>query len=500
MTHYAAQGAESRMPTPFSTQTLEASEILNRIRTSAAAVTRYPLELLTAEASLEEELGVDSVKRAEIAAVVGREFGLPPTLLASAEVRSLGAAAEIVQRALSSAAVAPVASPARVSESPGAGAPGLEAHVRSVFARVTRYPEELLTPTADLEDELGIDSVKLAEALAVLGRELGLLQPSVRSQRLRTLSQVCEEVKARLEGEGPVSGRVIELVTATAPRSPESPGAPFRGKVALVTGSGKGIGKVIATRLAQSGATVVVNSFHSRDEGEQTAQEILAAGGKAIHVWGSVARADHLERMFTTVEKELGGLDFLVCNASNGAIGPFDRLTPDDWDKAFRTCVTGTYESAMRARRLMARRGGGSIVTLSTCLSQRYMRDLGCQGIVKAAVESLTRYLATELALDGVRVNCLSAGFVYGDLLNKFPDAAARISRWEAVTPGARLCTADDVADVTELLLGPKTQRVNGAVWVVDGGLSATVDGLLPSAASRTDSHTHGQTLLASGA
>lgn len=469
----------------ISTQLPQAPEILNRIRACAAAVTRYPLELLTAEASLEDELGVDSVKRAEIAAVVGREFGLSPTLLASAEVRSLGVAAEMVQKALSSATVAPAVALAPVPSPPRAVAKDLEAHVRSVFARVTRYPEELLTPEAALEDELGIDSVKLAEALAVLDRELALPPPSVRTRRLRTLSQVCEDAKARLEGETPVSGRVIEPVTA-----PESPGAPFRGKVALVTGSGKGIGKVIATRLARSGATVVVNSFHSRDEGERTTQEIVAAGGRAVHLWGSVARADHLERMFTTIAQELGGLDFLVCNASNGAIGPFDRLTADDWEKAFRTCVVGTYECAMRARQMMARRGGGSIVTLSTCLSQRYMRDLGCQGIVKAAVESLTRYLATELAPDGVRVNCLSAGFVYGDLLNKFPDAAARISRWEAATPGAQLCTADDIADVTELLLGPKTQRVNGAVWVVDGGLSATVDGLLPSAAPRSDSRT----------
>lgn len=488
------------MPTSFSTQT---TEILNRIRTCAAAVTRYPLELLTAEASLEDELGIDSVKRAEIAAVVGREFGVSPTLLASAEVRSLGVAAEMVRKALASSTPAPVVKLAAVAEpvrappadlAPRVAATDLEARVRSVFARVTRYPGELLTLTAALEDELGIDSVKLAEALAVLDRELGLSPPPARTKRLRTLSEVCEEAKARLGGEAPVS---IEPVATS--RASESAELPFRGKVALVTGSGKGIGKVIATRLARSGAMVVVNSFHSRDEGERTTQEILAAGGKAVHLWGSVARADHLDRIFTTVEQEFGGLDFLVCNASNGAIGPFDRLTTDDWEKAFRTCVIGTYESAMRARRLMARRGGGSIVTLSTCLSQRYMRDLGCQGIVKAAVESLTRYLATELAPDGVRVNCLSAGFVYGDLLNKFPDAAARISRWEAATPGAQLCTADDVADVTELLLGPKTNRVNGAVWVVDGGLSATVDGLLPSAASRSGSHNDVLPRLASG-
>ena len=225
---------------------------------------------------------------------------------------------------------------------------------------------------------------------------------------------------------------------------------------------------------------MVVNSFHSRDEGERTVAELNAAGGKALHVWGSVAQEEHLDRMFATIAEQCGGLDFLVCNASNGLIGPFDRIAPRDWDKAFRTCITGTYECAMRARPLMAARGGGSIVTMSTSMSQRYMHDLGCQGVVKAGVESLTRYLAAELAPEGIRTNCVSAGPVHGELLGMFPDAAARVARWEAATPGGEICTADDVADVTELLLGPKTRRVNGAIWVVDAGLSGTVDGLLP--------------------
>jgi NAD(P)-dependent dehydrogenase (short-subunit alcohol dehydrogenase family)/acyl carrier protein len=360
--------------------------------------------------------------------------------------------------------------------------PDLEERVRAVFVRVTRYPEELLTLHADLEDELGIDSVKQAEVLAVLVKELGLAQGPSPSPRLRTIAAVCEAARAQMDAtiaSAPV--RPLPSPVSASPVSPQ-PLLPFAGKIALVTGSGKGIGKVIATRLARAGATVVVNSFHSREEGEQTAREIVAAGGKALHLWGSVAQEEHLERIFSTIAAQLGGLDFLVCNASNGLIGPFDRIAPRDWDKAFRTCVTGTYECAMRARPLMAKRGGGSIVTMSTSMSQRYMHDLGCQGVVKAGVESLTRYLAAELAPERIRTNCVSAGPVHGELLGMFPDAAARVARWEAATPGGQLCTADDVADVTELLLGPKTQRVNGAIWVVDAGLSGTVDGLLPVA------------------
>lgn len=489
-----------------------ASYVLEQIRNCAASVTRYPLDILTADALLEDELGIDSVKLAEIAAVIGREFHLPPERLPrGGKARTLRAIAELVTpllpgpavtRAVTPEAVSggtpelpvePVAAPVPVGPQSAAD---LEARVRAVFARVTRYPEELLTLEADLEDELGIDSVKQAEVLAVLVKELGLVRGPAPSRRLRTIAAICEEARAQLPAPAappaPAREARVHVLPSPAP-APAQRDLPFAGKIALVTGSGKGIGKVIATRLARAGATVVVNSFHSRDEGERTVQEIVAAGGKALHLWGSVAQEEHLERMFSTLAAQLGGLDFLVCNASNGLIGPFDRISPRDWDKAFRTCITGTYECAMRARPLMARRGGGSIVTMSTSMSQRYTYDLGCQGVVKAGVESLTRYLAAELAPEGIRTNCVSAGPVHGELLGMFPDAPGRIARWESATPGGQLCTADDVADVTELLLGPKTRRVNGAIWVVDAGLSGTVDGLLPGPTAQPDRHpTHG--------
>ncbi|RKH16147.1 SDR family oxidoreductase [Corallococcus sp. CA047B] len=485
--------------------------ILDRVRQCAASVTRYPLDILTGDAQLEDELGIDSVKLAEIAAVVGREFNLPPDRLPrGGKAPTLGAIAGLVTQVLGEASapfasVAPGMEPVRGGltdglrtstgpdleprvrtepiPTPTPAGPELESRVRAVFARVTRYPEDLLTLHADLEDELGIDSVKQAEVMAVLMKELGLAEGPKPAQRLRTMAAICEAARALLPSAAPVpSAPARAPVHVAAAPLPSRTDLPFAGKVALVTGSGKGIGKVIATRLARAGATVVVNSFHSREDGEKTARDIVEAGGKALHLWGSVANEEHLERMFSTLVEQVGGLDFLVCNASNGLIGPFDRISPRDWDKAFRTCITGTYECAMRARPLMAARGGGGIVTMSTSMSQRYMHDLGCQGVVKAGVESLTRYLAAELAPDGIRTNCVSAGPVHGDLLGMFPDAPERVARWEAATPGGRLCTADDVADVTELLLGPKTQRVNGAIWVVDAGLSGTVDGLLPAA------------------
>jgi enoyl-[acyl-carrier protein] reductase III len=460
--------------------------ILERVRQCAASVTRYPLDILTGDAQLEDELGIDSVKLAEIAAVVGREFNLPPDRLPrGGKARTLGEMAALVSSLVPGAAPpgAPVGVPRPLASPAPRNGPDLESRVRAVFARVTRYPEQLLTLDADLEDELGIDSVKQAEVMAVLMKELGLGQLPASTPRVRTIAALCEAARAWMPSPPPEAP--APRLSAPAPVHtplPSRTDLPFAGKIALVTGSGKGIGKIIATRLARAGATVAVNSFHSREEGEKTTREIIEAGGKALHLWGSVAQEEHLERMFSTLREQLGGLDFLVCNASNGFIGPFDRISPRDWDKAFRTCITGTYECAMRARPLMAARGGGAIVTMSTSMSQRYMHDLGCQGVVKAGVESLTRYLAAELAPEGIRTNCVSAGPVHGELLGMFPAARERISRWEGATPGGRLCTADDVADVTELLLGAKTRRVNGAIWVVDAGLSGTVDGLLPAA------------------
>ncbi|NRD57260.1 SDR family oxidoreductase [Corallococcus exiguus] len=487
----SARSSQSHTSTP--------SNILEQVRQCAASVTRYPLDILTEHAQLEDELGIDSVKLAEIAAVIAREFQLPPDRLPrNGKARTLGAIAGAVTEALGTepvpslhvaTSVVPAVVEAKASTGDAKASTGAPAtldllpRVRAVFARVTRYPEELLTPHADLEDELGIDSVKQAEVMAVLMKELGLSDAPKPSQRLRTMAAIADAARALLPAAPPVVEARPRAPVHVAPAPvPSRTELPFAGKVALVTGSGKGIGRVIATRLARAGATVVVNSFHSREDGEKTARDICDAGGKAVHLWGSVAQEDHLERMFAAIREQLGGLDLLVCNASNGLIGPFDRIAPRDWDKAFRTCITGTYECAMRARPLMAARGGGSIVTMSTSMSQRYMHDLGCQGVVKAGVESLTRYLAAELAPEGIRTNCVSAGPVHGDLLGMFPDAPERVARWESATPGGRLCTADDVADVTELLLGPKTQRVNGAIWVVDAGLSGTVDGLLPAA------------------
>lgn len=404
------------------------------------------------------------------------------------------------------------------------------------IAIVTRYPEELLTVNADLADDLGIDSVKNLEIVLALGEEFSLdLAAESRDPAIRTIGHVAEWID-RLQAErpnGPVASPMIArndwlpsaaqtqeavwhtsqgalptphfsresdsrevhrpaaqpwIQSACQPaacdqRGTDQPRAstvnkPLSGRIALVTGSGRGVGRTIANLLASRGAHVVINSFHSRDQGDQTAADINAQGGKALHLWGSVANPNHVERIFSQIEERFGRLDILVCNASDGRIGPFMDLTAEDWDKAFRTNVSGHHQCAVRAAQLM-RPTGGSIITMSAVGATRYIDGLGSQGVVKAAVESLTRYLACELGQFGIRVNCVGGGPVYGDLLSKFPAAQATQRHWEAMTPSGALTNPMDLANAIGYLVSDEASGVNGAVWMVDQGFSAVADGRL---------------------
>ena len=108
-----------------------------------------------------------------------------------------------------------------------------------------------------------------------------------------------------------------------------------------------------------------------------------------MHIWGSVANPQQVDSMFDQVEQQIGHLDILVCNASDGRIGSLARHSTEDWDRAFRTNVSGHHQCAMRASQLMQRRGGGSIITMSSIAAHRYVEGLGGQGVIKAAVESV---------------------------------------------------------------------------------------------------------------
>jgi NAD(P)-dependent dehydrogenase (short-subunit alcohol dehydrogenase family)/acyl carrier protein len=381
----------------------------------------------------------------------------------------------------------------------------IESIVQQVVVEATRYPAEILEPTAHLEDDLGIDSVKRAEILVALQKKFNLpANLDVPVERLTTIRGIAEVIslvvqsnvvdgklevqEAALKREpsvgSPVNTRSSVLITDKSSRSQlhadkgvliATGHKPFKGKVALVTGSGHGIGKTIACRLANLGATVVVNSFHSRIKGEETTEEIRKAGSDAIHLWGSVANPTQLQNIFNEIDSRIGQLDFFVSNASNGIVGPLKDVTEEHWNRAFQTNVIGLHQGALWASAMMKRNGGGKIVSLSSPGSHRYIEYFGCMGPIKAAVESLTLYLAVEFGNDNIQVNCVSAGPIYGDLLSKYPDSNRLIPYWESLSAGNRLGEESDVANSVIYLLSEAANKITGSVLLVDSGGSKRI-------------------------
>jgi NAD(P)-dependent dehydrogenase (short-subunit alcohol dehydrogenase family)/acyl carrier protein len=448
-----------------------------------AEVTRYPRDILLLEADLEEELGIDSVKRAEIFAVLRTRFDLPETTEAAPiELHTVGDVITAVQYYLSAAGPRPdAAAPAAAIAEPMTGPAGLQHRVVDVIAETTRYPRELLASGANLEDDLGFDRVQRSAILDAVRRQLGAVIPEAAAAGVRTVGDIVLLVTAPpSSAPAPASSSAVSGGPAAAGSArsqihaaPSVAAKPFLGRVALVTGSGHGLGRTIARQLAGLGATVVINSFHSRQKGEETTQEIVAEGGKAVHLWGSVANPAQLESIFGEIGSQFGGLDFFISNASNGIFAPLADIRPEDWDKAFRTNVVALHQGALLAADLMRKQGGGKIVALSANASQRYVDYFGCMGPVKAAVECLVRYLAIELGSDNIQVNAVAAGPVLGDLLDKYPDLDRLRPKWEATVPRRRLNNEDEVAEAVTFLL--TASGMNGSVLLVDAGGSQRI-------------------------
>jgi enoyl-[acyl-carrier protein] reductase III len=469
----------------------------NRIRQVFADVTRYPLDILEPGANLEEDLGIDSVKLGEIFSVLREEYKLPEKIdIPLEKLKTIDGIAETLHEYLSApgptlpAVEAPVLSNARN------GAVDREAaatRIRKVFADVTRYPPEILEPHASLEEDLGIDSVKLGEIFSVLREEYQLPEKlDIPVEKLKTINGITEALCEYLSGRSQ-AGAAIEVEPSRNGHAHASPanGAghqdayaqsfaaltperkPFRGKIALISGSGRGLGKDIAVYLAELGASVIVNSFHSPQRGIETAEEITERGGDAWHLWGSMANNEHLHRMFDQIEERYGTLDFFVSNASNGMLASIEDLTVEHWEKGFRTNVVGLHQGAVRAAKMMKKAGGGKIITLSSPAAHGYVEYFGCMGPVKAAVEALTRALAIEFAPYNIQVNCVSPGPIDGELLRKWPDSERLIHQWTENTPLGRLCEHRDVSHFVAYLLSQPVKAFTGSVLVLDGGISS---------------------------
>ena len=256
------------------------------------------------------------------------------------------------------------------------------------------------------------------------------------------------------------------------------------GKVALVTGGGKGVGKVIARTLAERGAHVIINCFHSYDRAKETCAELEALGASAEIMRASVAREDQVDRMFAEIEQLHGRLDILVNNAASGWLGPIEEVTRERFSKALDANLLGSMWCAQRAAPLMARGGGGTIVNVSSVGAGMVPDNYLVVGTSKAAVEALTRHLAAAYAPLGIRVNTASCSLIEGEVAQLFPRADEMQRVTIEATPLGRLATAEDLAGVVTFLTSDLSRWMTGQVVLADGGLSLANASLSPPKAA----------------
>lgn len=238
----------------------------------------------------------------------------------------------------------------------------------------------------------------------------------------------------------------------------------------LVTGGGRGIGRAIALRFAESGARVFVNFFVNREAAEKTAREIELRGGAAHLVQADLKEPAEIRRMIAEVGRVAERLDVLVSNAASGVLKGGLELSARQWDWVLATNARPLLLLSQEAAKLMG--PGGRIVALSSLGSQRVIPGYAAIGVSKAALEALTRYLAVELGARGITVNTVSAGAVETGVWHMVPEGQAALAAIRARTPGGALVTPEAVADVVFFLASPAAQCIQGQVLIVDGGYS----------------------------
>ena len=246
----------------------------------------------------------------------------------------------------------------------------------------------------------------------------------------------------------------------------------FRDKVAVVTGSSRGIGRALALTLAADGACIVVNYKKNADLAEQAREEIEQAGGRAVTVKADVEQPEDIEALFEAVRTHFGRLDFFVNNAAASSFKNIADLRQHHLDRSYAMNVRAFVLGAQQAVRLMD--NGGRIVALSSYGSIRAYPTYANLGTAKAAIEAWVRYMAVEFAPKGINVNGVNGGIIESDSSEYFYNVPgmAPLSTVLPKIPAARMGTVQEVADSIAFLLSPASTYITGQTIVVDGGLS----------------------------
>jgi len=247
-----------------------------------------------------------------------------------------------------------------------------------------------------------------------------------------------------------------------------TPGTELAGKVALVTGAARNIGRAIARSLASGGAAVMVNANTSRAEAEQTVAMIEAAGGRAALHIADVTDAAAVAALAEATLKRFGRLDFLVNNAAVRAETAFAEIRFEDWRRVLSTILDGAFLCTQACLPHLARAGGGAIVNLGGLTAHKGAAGRAHVITAKAGIAGLTRALALDLAPQRITVNCVVPGTI--ETVRGLPGAPERPENRRALPPIGRRGEPEEIAAMVRTLCGPDMRYVTGQSIHVNGG------------------------------
>jgi len=242
------------------------------------------------------------------------------------------------------------------------------------------------------------------------------------------------------------------------------------GKVALVTGGSRGIGRAIALELADRGASIVFNYLKDHRSAQRVEQEICMKGVECLRFRAHLGQPERIDDLFEAINKKFGRLNILVNNAASGVQRTALELDLKHWNWTMDINTKAPWLCVKAAVPLMV--DGGHIINITSLGSQRVLPYYLSVGISKAGLEALTRYLAVELGPLGINVNAVSGGYVDTDALTSFPNRKELLEKARGCTPAGRHLTTEDIARVVSFLCSEDAFMIRGQVIVVDGGVS----------------------------
>jgi NAD(P)-dependent dehydrogenase (short-subunit alcohol dehydrogenase family) len=246
------------------------------------------------------------------------------------------------------------------------------------------------------------------------------------------------------------------------------------GKVAVITGSSRGIGRATAETMAGLGAKVVISS-RKIESCEEVAAAIRKQGGDAVAIACNVSRKPEVEALVAETIRKFGQIDILVCNAAvNPAYGPMSQLTDEAFDKIMGANVKSNLWLCNLTIPGMAARGGGAVVFISSIAGLRGNDVIGAYGMSKAADFALARNLALEWGPKNVRVNCVAPGLVKTDFARALWEDPEKLATRTERTPLRRIGAPEEIGTIAAFLASPAASFITGEVVVADGGVTIT--------------------------